>query len=66
MISEYLNIPKTVKEDLEKKKLCARLVPHSLTPEQREDRVKSCRDIIMKADADKRFFNKFITGNETW
>jgi hypothetical protein len=44
MIAESLNIPKTVvlqilKEDLGKRKLCARFVPHSLTPEQREDRV---------------------------
>ena len=42
MIAESLNIPKTVvlgilKEDLGKRKLCARFVPHSLTPEQRED-----------------------------
>ena len=66
MISEYLNNPNTVKEDLEKKKLCARFVPHSLTPEQREDRVRSCQDIITKADADKNCFNKFITGDETW
>jgi hypothetical protein len=46
MIEESLNIPKTVvlrilKEDLGKRKLCARFVPHSLTPEQREDRVTS-------------------------
>jgi hypothetical protein len=38
MIAKSLNIPKTVvlrilKEDLEKRKLCARFVPHSLTPE---------------------------------
>jgi hypothetical protein len=42
MIAESLNIPKTVvlqilKEDLGKRKLCAGFVPHSLTPEQRED-----------------------------
>jgi len=30
--------------------------PHSLTPEQREDRVTSCQDIIAMADADKNFF----------
>jgi hypothetical protein len=41
MIAESLNIPKTVvlrilKEGLGKRKLCARFVPHSLTPEQRE------------------------------
>jgi hypothetical protein len=38
IIAESLNIPKTVvlrimKEDLGKRKLCARFVPHSLTPE---------------------------------
>jgi DNA-binding IscR family transcriptional regulator len=38
MIAEYFNIPKTavlriMKDDLEKRKLCARFVPHSLTSE---------------------------------
>jgi len=71
MIAESLNIPKTVvlrilKEDLGKRKLCARFVPHFLTPEQRDDRVTSCQDIIVMVDADKNFFNKIITGDETW
>ena len=72
MIAESLNIPKTVvlrilKEDLGKRKLCARFVPHCLTPEQREDRVTSCQDIIAMAEADNFFFfNKTITGDGTW
>ena len=71
MIAESLNIPKTVvlwilKEDLGKRKLCARFVPHSLTPEQRKVRVTSCQDIIAMAYADESFFNKLITGDETW
>jgi hypothetical protein len=58
MIAEALNLPKTpvlriLKGDLGKRKMCARFVPHSLTPEQREDRVTSCEDIIAMADADK-------------
>ena len=70
MLAESLNIPKTVvlrilKEDLGKRKLCACFVPHSLTPEQRADRVTSCQDIITMADAEKFFFNKIITGDET-
>jgi hypothetical protein len=61
MIEESLNIPKTVvlwilKEDLGKRKLCARFVPHSLTPEQKENQVTSCQGIIMMANADKFFF----------
>jgi len=71
MIAESLNIPKTVvlwilKEDLGKGKLCARFVPHCLTPEQREDLVASCQDIIVMADADTNFFNKIIRRDDTW
>jgi len=60
MIAESMNIPKTVvlrilKDYLGKRMLCACFVPHSLTPEQREDRVTSCQDIIAMADADKFF-----------
>jgi hypothetical protein len=71
VIAESLNIPKTVvlqilKEDLGERKLCACSVPHSLTPEQREDQVTSCQDIIMMAGADKNIFNKIIMGDETW
>jgi len=70
MMTESLNIPKTVvlrilKEDLGKRKLCARFVPHFLTPEQREDPVTSCQDIIAMADADKICLNKIITRDET-
>ena len=70
MIAESLNIPNTVvlrilKEDLGKRKLCARFVPHSLTPEQREDWVTSCQDIITMADADKNFLTKLLQEYET-
>jgi len=71
MIAESLNIPRTevlriLKEDLGNRKLCARPVPHCLTREQREDRVTSCQDIIAMTDADENFFNKIISGDETW
>ena len=71
MITESLNIPKTVvlqilKEDLGKRKLCTRFVPHPLTSEQREDWVTSCQAIIAMANAGKNFMNKIITGDETW
>jgi hypothetical protein len=65
MIAEPLKIPKTVvlrilKEDLGRRKLCASFVSHSMTPEHREDRVKSCQDIIAKADADNFFLTKLL------
>jgi len=61
MIAKSLNTPKTavlqiLKEDLGKRKLRAHFVPRSLTPEQREDPVTSCQNIIVKDDAYKNFF----------
>jgi hypothetical protein len=60
-----LNIPKTVvlrilKEGLGKRKLDARFDPHSLTPEQRKDRVTSCQDIIAMAYVDNNFLTKLL------
>ena len=71
MIAEFLNIPNTVvlripKDDLGKRILCVRFVPHSLLPEQKEDRVTFCQDLIAQAVADKNSFNKIIMGDETW
>jgi hypothetical protein len=59
--ADSLNTPKTLvlwilKEDLKKRKLCARFVPQSLTRGQREGRVTSGQDIIVLADADNFFF----------
>jgi len=71
MVAESLSIPKTavlpiLEEDLGKRMLCARFVPHSLTPEQRKDGFIYCQDIIAMADADKNFIKKIISGGETW
>jgi hypothetical protein len=65
MIAESLNIPKIVvlrilKEDLGKRKLCTRVVPHSLTPEKRDDRDTSCQVIIAMAEADTNFLTKLL------
>jgi hypothetical protein len=49
-----------LKEDLGKRTLCARFVPHPFTPDQREDRVTSCQDIIAMADADKIFLTTLL------
>jgi hypothetical protein len=71
MIAKSFNIHKTVvlrilKDNLGKGKLCACFVPHTLTPEQKEDRVTSCQDITTMANADKKCFNKIIMGDKTW
>ena len=65
MLAESLKISRAVvlrilKENLGKRKLCARFVPHDLTSEQKEDRVISCQDIIAMADADEIFLTTLL------
>ena len=59
-------VRKIVVEDLRKRKICSRLVPHSLTPEQKDQRIAVCQDLIATADSDPAFFKKIVTGDETW
>ena len=65
MIAESLEIPKTVvlwilNGDLGKRKLCTGFVPHTLTPEKRQDRITSCQDIIAMVDANRFFLTKLL------
>lgn len=55
-----------VHEKLNKRKLYAKLVPHFLTEEQKEQRVNAARDFIEFADSNPDFLNKIITGDESW
>jgi len=59
-------VRKTVDEDLQKRKICLRCVPHSLTPDQKDQRIAACRDLIATADSDPDFFKKIVTGDEMW
>jgi len=58
-------VRKNVVEDLRKRKIWSRFVPHSLTPEQKDRRNAACRDLIATADSDPDFFKKIVTGDET-
>ncbi|GFT31759.1 histone-lysine N-methyltransferase SETMAR [Nephila pilipes] len=53
-------------EDLKKKKLCARFVPHTLTTEQKEHRIASSENLIAAADEDPNFLKTIVTGDESW
>ena len=56
---------KIVVENVRKRKICSRFVPHSLTPEQKDRRFAVCRDFMATADSDPDFFKKIVTGDET-
>jgi len=52
MIADCLNIGKEtvhriVTEDLGKRKICARFVPHALTTEQKQERIVYCQDLLL-------------------
>ncbi|GFS71524.1 histone-lysine N-methyltransferase SETMAR [Nephila pilipes] len=70
MIAESLNMSvgsvfTIMTEDLKKKKLCARFVPHTLTTEQKEHRIASSEDLIAAADEDPNFLKTIVTGDES-
>ncbi|GFX81450.1 uncharacterized protein TNCV_143001 [Trichonephila clavipes] len=48
-------------ENLGKRKLCRRLVPPRLTPEQMEMRIGACGDLIAMADGDRNFLKNIVT-----
>ena len=71
MLTDEVNIGKDtvrkiVVEDVRKRKICSRFLPHSLTPEQKDRRIAACRDLIATAGSDPDFFRKIVTGDETW
>lgn len=53
-------------DDLNMRKVCAKFVPHHLTPEQKAQRAHASRNFIEAADMNENFLSNIITGDETW
>jgi transposase len=53
-------------EDLRKRKICAKFVPHSLTDEQKQRRLISCQDFIQTCQDNLSFLDCIVTGDESW
>ncbi|XP_054729334.1 protein GVQW3-like [Anastrepha obliqua] len=71
MLAEELNsstgtIWEILTDDLGKRKVCARFVPHQLNEDQKIARVEHCKDIISTGENDPDFLDSIITGDETW
>jgi len=67
-IAEQVNINretvrKILTEDLEMRKVCAKMVPKELTEEQEQRRVTICQDLLKRQDD---ILGHVITGDETW
>ena len=58
---------KILRERLGLRKICALWVPHLLTDEQKQSRVRLASQVIEKYDkCDPRLLEEIVTGDETW
>jgi len=53
-------------EDLGKRKAASRFVPHSLSADQRHERVRYAKNIFKTARRNKNFFNSIVSEDATW
>ena len=61
------SVLKILCERLGLRKICARWVPHLLTDEQKQNRVRLASQVIEKYDkCDPRRLEEIVTGDETW
>ena len=70
-VAELINIDKeTVQHILHNnfnmKKVCSKMVPRLLTPEQKEIRTNICADILQNIENDPKFLENIITCDESW
>ncbi|UYV72446.1 hypothetical protein LAZ67_9003181 [Cordylochernes scorpioides] len=55
-----------VTEDLQMRKVCAKLVPKVLTQDQKELRVFRCQELLDLIENQPDFLNSVVTGDESW
>lgn len=71
MIAEVVNadkesVRKILHEELHMKKVCAKLVPKNLTPDQKLLRQQICSDFLERLEKDPGLMKNIITCDETW
>ena len=59
-------IETSLHDHLHMSKVSARWVPRLLTPNQKEQRSDSCKELIELESKDTRFFYRIVTMDETW
>ncbi|GFU26018.1 protein GVQW3 [Trichonephila clavipes] len=56
-------VHKIISEDLEMRKICAKLVPKVLTDVQKQNREAVSKDLLKRTEEDPHFFGNVITGD---
>ena len=62
----YCTISRIIDDHLNKRKITSRWVPHTLTPEQKELRVKICKENLKKLRSGTWRICDIVTGDEIW
>ncbi|XP_027233874.2 uncharacterized protein [Penaeus vannamei] len=57
---------KILTEDLDKRKVCAKMVPKLLNDDQKDRRMQVCRDILERLETDPDLLGRVITSDESW
>lgn len=71
MIAEELSISKDtvwaiITEDLQMRKVCAKMVPKILTEDQKGRRLYICEDVVERINNDPSLLSRVVTGDESW
>jgi len=71
MISSELNVNwftvnQILTQDLDMRKVCAKMVPKKLTTEQKANRRDVFLDLLDRLEREPEFFSRVITGDESW
>jgi len=71
MIGEQLGLTHTtvhqiLTNDLEMRKICAKMVPKILSQDQKNNRRDRCLDFLEQIENDPSFLERVITGDESW
>jgi len=71
MISSELNLSwftahKILTQDLDMRKVCAKMVLKNLTTEQKANRRDVCLDLLDRLEREPEFYSHVITGDESW
>ena len=71
MISGELNLNRfkvhqIFTQDLDMRKVCAKMVPKNLTTEQKANRRDVCLYLLDRLQREPEFFSRVITGDESW
>ena len=71
MISSELNlnrftIHQILTQDLDMRKVCAKMVPKNLMTEHKANRRDVCLELLDHLEREPEFFSRVITGDEPW